>query len=88
MLSPFHTLDVFHTATMSDYTKIPSKAKAQPKPFTANIPEETLEEFKQLLKYSKVGPAVFENQQEDRRFGITRDWLVNAKKEWETNFDW
>lgn len=73
---------------MSDYTKIPSTAKAQPKPFEAKIPEEKLTELNTLLKYSKIGPAVWENQQEDRRFGITRDWLVNAKNEWETSYDW
>lgn len=73
---------------MSDYSKIPSTAKAQPKPFKAHIPEEKLEEFKQLLKYSKVGPAVYENQQKDGTFGISRDWLLDAKKHWETDFDW
>lgn len=73
---------------MSEYCKIPSKVKAQPKPFTAHIPDETLDEFKLLLKYSKVGPDVYENQQQDRRFGITREWLANAKQEWQTNFDW
>ncbi|GAB7351144.1 hypothetical protein MBLNU459_g1599t1 [Dothideomycetes sp. NU459] len=73
---------------MSSYDKIPSKAKAQPKPFKASIPEETVSEFQQLLKLSKVGPAVYENQQQDRRFGTTRDWLVNAKKHWETSYDW
>lgn len=73
---------------MSEYTQIPSKVKAQPKPFKASISDEKLTELKQLLKYSKVGPVVYENQQEDRRFGITRDWLINAKKEWETTFDW
>lgn len=73
---------------MSDYRSIPNTVKAQPKPFTAHVPDDTLTEFKQLLKYSKVGPPVYENQQQDRRFGITRDWLLHAKKEWETTYDW
>lgn len=73
---------------MSDYSKIPSKATAKPKPFKASIPEENLSEFKQLLKLSKIAPVVYENQQQDRRFGTTRDWLVNAKKHWETSYDW
>ena len=73
---------------MSDYTKLPSKAKAQPEPFTAKIPEERLQEFKQLLKLSKIGPAVFENQSQDRAYGLNRDWLINAKKVWESDFDW
>lgn len=73
---------------MSDYGRVPSKAKAHPKPFTAHVPDDTLSEFKQLVKLSKIGPAVYENQQQDRRFGITRDWLVDAKEYWETTFDW
>lgn len=73
---------------MSDYTKLPSKAKAQPTPFTAHVPDDTLNEFKQLLKYSKLGPAVWENQQKDGAFGVSRDWLGDAKKYWETDFDW
>ena len=73
---------------MSDYNKIPSKAMLHPTPFTASISEEKLSEFKQLLKLSKLGPSVFENQQEDRRYGLTRNWLSDAKTHWESEFDW
>ncbi|KAF7846051.1 hypothetical protein BT93_L5425, partial [Corymbia citriodora subsp. variegata] len=58
------------------------------KPFKAEIPEEAISELKQLLKLSKVAPVVYENQQHDRKYGVTRDWLVQAKKHWETDFDW
>ncbi|KAK4981979.1 hypothetical protein LTR50_007860 [Elasticomyces elasticus] len=73
---------------MSSFNKIPSGAKQQPKPFKANIEEEKLSEFKQLLKLSKLGPVTYENQQEDRRYGVTRQWMKNAKEHWETKFDW
>lgn len=73
---------------MSGYDKIPSKATLQPTPFTASAPEEKLSEFMQLLKLSKIGPSVFENQQEDRRYGVTRKWLSDAKAHWESEFDW
>lgn len=73
---------------MSDFSKLPSNAKVQPKPFKAQIDQDAIQEFKQLLKLSKIGPAVYENQQQDRRFGMTREWLEKAKKHWETDYDW
>lgn len=73
---------------MSKYDRIPSKATLQPTPFIASISEEKLSEFNQLLKLSKVGPSVFENQQEDRRYGVTRKWLSDAKARWESEFHW
>ncbi|TKA71164.1 hypothetical protein B0A49_05193 [Cryomyces minteri] len=73
---------------MPGYDRIPSKANLQPKPFEASTSEEKLSEFKQLLKLSKIGPDVFENQQEDRKYGVTRKWLSAAKSHWEGGFDW
>lgn len=73
---------------MSDYSKLPAAATLDVKPFTANAPEEKLQHFKQLLSLSPIGPAVFENSSNGRTFGITRDWLQDAKSKWLTDFDW
>ena len=73
---------------MGDYSKLPSKVKVQPSPFKANVSEEKLSELKQLIKLSPIGPAVYENQQQDRKHGMTRDWLSKAKDHWATAFDW
>ncbi|KAL3417497.1 putative epoxide hydrolase [Phlyctema vagabunda] len=73
------------------YTKLPKAASTQPTPFKAAVPQEQLDEFKQLLKLSKIGPPTYENLTAETRngkFGLTREWLINAKKEWETEFNW
>jgi len=58
------------------------------KPFTLNIPEQDLSEWRQLLQLSKLAPETFETQQEDRRFGVTRKWLSEAKDHWLNKYDW
>ncbi|WPH00867.1 Hypothetical protein R9X50_00369800 [Acrodontium crateriforme] len=74
------------------FADVPSRATLKPKPFKAHVSDEELNDFKQLLKLSKIGPKTYENQVADvkdyRGFGLTRDWLVKAKQEWETSYDW
>ncbi|KAK9789088.1 putative Epoxide hydrolase N-terminal domain-containing protein [Seiridium cardinale] len=36
---------------------------------------------------SSVGPITFESSQQNRKYGITAEWLQNAKKQW-LQFDW
>jgi microsomal epoxide hydrolase len=71
----------------SSFAKPPSSARSAPIPFKVSIPEDQLKEFHQLLQLSKIGHQTFENEQSDRRFGITREWLLNAKAEW-LKWDW
>jgi len=64
--------------------QLPSSAK----PFTLSISDSDLDDFKTLLKLSKLGPLTYENQQSDRRYGITQEWLSTAKEHWLTKYDW
>ncbi|KAI4723143.1 alpha/beta-hydrolase [Aureobasidium sp. EXF-10727] len=73
---------------MANYAQVPSAAKVQPKPFKVEIDANDIQSMKHLLAHSKIGPATYENQQTDRRFGMNRDWLSKAKKHWETTYDW
>lgn len=73
---------------MTDYGKVPASAKVQPKPFRAHVDEQKLKDFKELLRLSPIGVATFENTSNERRFGMERDWLINAKKVWQNDFDW
>jgi microsomal epoxide hydrolase len=70
------------------WDKLPAKASLKPKPFEAHVSDEELNDFKQLLKLSKIGPKTYENQRTDRYFGISREWLEKAKAHWETKYDW
>lgn len=73
---------------MSDYSKLPAGATLAVQPFTAHAPEEKVQHSRQLLELSPVGPAVYENTQHGRAYGITRDWLTKAKEKWLRDFDW
>ncbi|KAK4948712.1 hypothetical protein LTR10_012716 [Elasticomyces elasticus] len=73
---------------MANYAKLPAGATLDIKPFTAHVDEEKLVHFKKLLELSPIGPAVFENTNAGRRYGIERDWLEHAKDVWLNNFDW
>lgn len=70
------------------YDRIPSQASLKPKPFEAHVSDQELNDFKQLLKLSKIGPKTWENLRTDGYFGITREWLQSAKSHWETKHDW
>ena len=75
---------------MSGYDSLPSGAGANVKKFKVHIPDEKLDEFKLLIKLSPIGPAVYENSDgnHDRKLGMTRKWLTEAKDQWLNNFDW
>jgi microsomal epoxide hydrolase len=83
---------------MADYSKIPTGALLQPKPFKVNIGEEKLQQMKDFLKIAPIGPATYANtsttQQAnglsppERSSGVRRDWLIEAKDQWLNKFDW
>ncbi|CAO2658070.1 Nn.00g073300.m01.CDS01 [Neocucurbitaria sp. VM-36] len=62
----------------------PSSAK----PFTLHVSDQELSEWRQLLQLSKLGPDTYEGRQQDRRFGVTRKWLSEAKDYWLNKYDW
>ena len=69
-----------------------SKASLKPKEFNAHVTDLQLEGFKLLLRVSPIGPKTFENQVTDVKdftsWGITREWLENAKEHWIEKYDW
>ncbi|KAF2010210.1 hypothetical protein BU24DRAFT_496971 [Aaosphaeria arxii CBS 175.79] len=75
-------------ASAKDFSTIPANATQQPTPFGLHVDEQKLQDFKTLLRLSPVARETYENQQEDRRFGVTRKWMLDAKEYWENSFDW
>lgn len=73
---------------MSDYARIPAGVILDVKPFKAHVAEEKLQLFKKLLELSPLAPAVFENTNAGRKYGVTREWMENAKEVWLNDFDW
>jgi microsomal epoxide hydrolase len=63
---------------------LPSSAK----PYTLNVPDQDLSEWRQLLQLSKLGPKTYENTQTEQNFGVTQKWLSDAKDHWLNSYDW
>ncbi|RDW93004.1 epoxide hydrolase family protein [Aspergillus mulundensis] len=60
-----------------------------PELFTLHVTDSELTEFLDLVRLSKIGPSTYWNQHtDDGRFGISREWLVNAKETWLSEFNW
>ncbi|KAH6955719.1 epoxide hydrolase [Ilyonectria sp. MPI-CAGE-AT-0026] len=57
------------------------------KPFTLQVTDGQIQEFKSLLSASKVGPETWYTNHGDGQFGTTREWLAGAKKAW-LKHDW
>jgi microsomal epoxide hydrolase len=62
----------------------PSSAK----PFTLNVSDQDISEWRQLLQLSKIGPTTYENTQTQENYGVTKEWLSNAKDYWLNKYDW
>lgn len=60
------------------------------KPFTVDIPEQEVQQMLNLLKLTRVAGPIYENSlaNGERSLGVRRDWLLEAKRVWETEFDW
>ena len=70
---------------------VPAGAQQQPKPYELHVEEEKLQEFKMLLKLSPIAKETYENVQDKGghgRLGVSRKWMVDAKKEWMQGFGW
>lgn len=65
----------------------PPAAIKEPTPLAVSVPETQLQEFKTLLKLSKLASPNFESLQEDGKLGISQQWMSSAKKHWEEDFD-
>lgn len=67
---------------------LPPTAKGNPTPFEVSIPEEQLDDLKTFIKLSKLAPPTYENLQSDRRYGVTRDWMVTMRERWLESYKW
>lgn len=77
-------------ASSNPYGKLPANASTAIKPFTLRFDDADIKHMLDLLKLTPVAEPVYENSlpDGDRHLGLRRDWLVEAKRVWETEFDW
>jgi hypothetical protein len=57
-------------------------------PFKLRVSDNELSRFQELLRLSEIGPATWWNTQKDPQFGISREWLIEAKEAWLHRFNW
>lgn len=70
------------------FNTLPKGVTGKPEPLTLHVPETDLSEFRELVKLSKVGSSTWWNRQNDPQYGVSREWLIQAKEAWLNNFDW
>lgn len=57
-------------------------------PLNVSFTDDKIRELEQLIRCSRVGPATWESQHNDGRFGVSHQWLTQRKDRWLTEFDW
>lgn len=75
------------TPSSEAYRSIPRAALTQPTPFRISVPESQVQELKHSIASAKLAPETYENAQQDRKLGITRQWLKKAQSAW-LEFSW
>jgi microsomal epoxide hydrolase len=80
-------------APSNPYSTLPANATGKIEPFEIHISNQELQDFETLLRLSPIAKDSYENQEvhkekDFRGYGVTRQWMIKAKKYWEEEFDW
>ena len=73
------------------FSTVPAGVQQQPTPFELHIDAQKVQDFKTLVKLGPIAKETFENTRDEGghgRFGVSRKWMVEAKKYWVEEYDW
>jgi microsomal epoxide hydrolase len=70
------------------FGRLPPAAQTTPEDINVEFSQTELDDLRSLIKASRVGPETFEGLQQDRKYGITTQWLRDAKASWLEDFNW
>lgn len=74
---------------MTEYDHVPSACTLNLEKFNMSIPEQDLDDFKNLLRLSKLAPKTYENlHSEEGGFGLDHAWMSAAKDYWLNRYNW
>ncbi|KAF9872909.1 epoxide hydrolase [Colletotrichum karsti] len=73
---------------MYGYAQLPHEASVKVSPFHVAVSRDELQDFHDLIRLSKLGPRTYENSSANGRYGVTYEWMSEAKAYWESRFDW
>lgn len=74
--------------TQKAFGVLPSNVRVTPQDFVVNFPQTELDDLRSLIAASRVGPDTFEGFQQDRKYGVSAQWLRDAKTSWLEDFNW
>ncbi|KAF5532713.1 epoxide hydrolase [Fusarium phyllophilum] len=68
---------------------LPTNVSVLPSEFTFHIPDQNINELQSLISTANLAPKTwYEEHTDDGSYGISRDWLIEAKNLWIGDFDW
>jgi microsomal epoxide hydrolase len=74
--------------TQKTFGTLPPNARITTEDFVVAFPQTELDDLRSLIAASRVGPDTFEGFQQDRKYGISAQWLRDAKTSWLEDFNW
>jgi hypothetical protein len=74
--------------TQKAFGTLPPNTRIAPQDFVVNFPQNELDDLRSLIAASRVGPDTFEGFQQDRKYGVSAQWLRDAKTSWLEDFNW
>lgn len=76
------------TTVAKGFGVVPSNAQSTPEPLVIAFLQTELDDLHTLLAASRIGPETFESLQQDRKYGVSTQWLQAAKITWLEDFNW
>ena len=76
------------TLIMSEYGTIPANASLEISKFEVQTSDAELADLQTLLRLCLLGPKTYENLHSDGQYGVTYEWMSEAKTYWADSFDW
>lgn len=71
------------------YSQVPKNATLKVEPYKLQVSDEDLKLYQQLIKLSRLAPPTYESSRDSiEDYGVTTNWMTEAKKYWETQYDW
>lgn len=89
-LALLHPLSMTMAHPNNPFGQLPANAASDIEPYQLHVPDSDVKNMTDLLKLSPVAAPIWENALPDggRSLGLRREWLLEAKRAWETGFNW
>ncbi|KAF2261363.1 alpha/beta-hydrolase [Lojkania enalia] len=76
------------TEQVAPFATVPSNVGHKLLQFKVHIDEQKLHDMNTLIRLSPIAKDTYENQTRERGFGVSRQWMLDAKSTWLDGFNW